>query len=93
MFTIELTLTPIAPATMPEPLQDVLVVWAPKDGEEPMLVLAYIDTHQIWRWAPEGDAVENPQDFTHWAKQPVLPDDLVAHTRLPIQQRSISHAH
>jgi len=93
MFTIELTLTPIAPATMPEPLQDVLVVWAPKDGEEPMLVLAYIDTHQIWRWAPEGDEVEKPQDFTHWAKQPVLPDDLVAHTRLPIQQRSISHAH
>ncbi|ABE50981.1 hypothetical protein [Methylobacillus flagellatus] len=93
MFTIELTLNPVAPATMPEPLQDVLVVWAPDDGEEPVLVLAYIDNRNVWHWAPEGEIVQSPEHFTHWARQPVLPNDLVANTRSPIQDRSISHAH
>lgn len=93
MFTIELTLHPVAPASMPEPLQDVLVVWVPKDLEEPLLVLAYLDTQRVWRWAPSGEAVDTPENFTHWAKQPVLPEDLVAHTKLPVIARSFSHAH
>lgn len=93
MVTIELHLHPVS-TSLPEPLEDVLVIWNPCDGEPPVLALAYINADEVWHWSMEGEPVQRPECFTHWAHQPVLPDDLVTPAKSSLMKRmETQHVH
>lgn len=92
MFNVNLTFHPVAPDSMPKPLEDVVVIWNPNDGEPPVLALAYMDSQCVWGWSVVGIEIANPEFITHWAYQPALPAGL----QFPAQQglkEGMHHAH
>lgn len=90
---IQIKFTPVTPDTMPAAMEDVLVVWAPDDGDPPIVTLAYIDRANVWRCSMEGEQVQSPEYFIYWAHQPALPADLGVQASSNLMKRMESHVH